>query len=210
MSTSPSASSFYRVVLTGGPCAGKTSTLATIQSHFAKQGFFVLTVPEMPTIFSQSGFNFLSCSKALFRQAEKSIIALQIAFENEYEKIAKASQQPCIVVCDRGLLDISAYLSPELWSELLRENNINAEHELLRRYDQVIHLTSTACGAESFYSHATNQFRSEGIELAQQLDNKLQNIWGVHPNHVTIGNTPTFEQKTDAVILAIEKHITER
>lgn len=35
----------YRVALTGGPCAGKSTALISIKEYFTKSGFRVLTVP---------------------------------------------------------------------------------------------------------------------------------------------------------------------
>ena len=38
-----------RIVLTGGPCAGKTTAQVRIVEHFSNLGFKVFTVPEVPT-----------------------------------------------------------------------------------------------------------------------------------------------------------------
>lgn len=35
----------YRIVLTGGPCAGKSTALDKICDHFSKKGFHVMVVP---------------------------------------------------------------------------------------------------------------------------------------------------------------------
>ena len=37
-----------KIVLTGGPCAGKTTGLVRIIEHFSSLGFKVFTVPEVP------------------------------------------------------------------------------------------------------------------------------------------------------------------
>ena len=47
-SISRAAKEIKRIVLTGGPCAGKTTALASIQATFSRQGYKVITVPEMP------------------------------------------------------------------------------------------------------------------------------------------------------------------
>ena len=39
-----------RIVLTGGPCAGKTTALVRVIEHFNNLGFKVFCVPEVPTI----------------------------------------------------------------------------------------------------------------------------------------------------------------
>ena len=45
----------YRVCLTGGPCAGKTTALVSLQDSLHKLGFNVLTVPEAATLMMKAG-----------------------------------------------------------------------------------------------------------------------------------------------------------
>ena len=45
----------YRVCLTGGPCAGKTTALATITLQLTTKGFKVLLVPEAATMMMIGG-----------------------------------------------------------------------------------------------------------------------------------------------------------
>lgn len=44
-----------RICLTGGPCAGKTTALATLSLHLKQLGYRVLLVPEAATILMQGG-----------------------------------------------------------------------------------------------------------------------------------------------------------
>ena len=53
-------SNVKRIVLTGGPCAGKTTALVRIIEHFSNLGFKVFTVPEVPTMYSQGGWSYLT------------------------------------------------------------------------------------------------------------------------------------------------------
>jgi signal recognition particle GTPase len=45
----------YRVCLTGGPCAGKTTALATLAQSLTDKGYNVLQVPEAATILMKGG-----------------------------------------------------------------------------------------------------------------------------------------------------------
>ena len=47
----------YRIILTGGPCGGKTSCKDAIEKHFTNLGVAVYRVPEAATIFIQGGLN---------------------------------------------------------------------------------------------------------------------------------------------------------
>lgn len=49
-----------KIVLTGGPCAGKTTALVRIIEHFSGLGYKVFTIPEVPTMFTQAGMNYLT------------------------------------------------------------------------------------------------------------------------------------------------------
>lgn len=51
-----------------------------------------------------------------------------------------------------------------------------------------MHLVSAADGAESFYSHTTNEARYEGVKEAVELDKKLINAWVGHPQFNIIQN----------------------
>ena len=75
-----------KIVLTGGPCAGKTTAMARIIEHFSGLGFQVFAIPEVPTMFSSAGINYLTQNKALFFEAEKSTLNIQLALEDHFAK----------------------------------------------------------------------------------------------------------------------------
>jgi predicted ATPase len=45
----------YRICLTGGPCAGKTTALTTLNQVLAQRGFRVYMVPEAATMLMKGG-----------------------------------------------------------------------------------------------------------------------------------------------------------
>ncbi len=153
-----------KIVLTGGPCAGKTTALARIKDHFSGLGFQVFVLPEVPTMFSQAGINFLTKNKGYFYQAEQSVMSMQIAMEDEFMKIAETQDKPTLIVCDRGTMDIAAYLTPVIWQGLLDYHSTNVLQLRDTRYDLVIHMVTAANGAEKFYTTANNEARTEGVE----------------------------------------------
>ena len=53
-------SEYKKIVLTGGPCAGKTTALVRIIEYFSSFGYKVFAVPEVPTLYSQGGWNYLT------------------------------------------------------------------------------------------------------------------------------------------------------
>lgn len=45
----------WTLVLTGGPCSGKTTGLATIEQELTNRGYYVLIVPETATELISTG-----------------------------------------------------------------------------------------------------------------------------------------------------------
>lgn len=191
-----------KIVLTGGPCAGKTTALVKIMEHFSSIGYKVFIIPELPTLFLQAGMDYLTDNKELFYEGEKATLEMQIALEDKFLQMAKSVKQPVLIVCDRGTMDISAYMNPVLWNRIISDAKMN--NEMLRsRYDAVLHLVSAADGAEQFYTTATNNKRTEGIELARILDKNVIQAWSEHPHLRVINNHEDFETKLERVLQEI-------
>lgn len=196
-----------KIVLTGGPCAGKTTALAKILEHFTELGFQVFAIPEVPTMFGHAGVNYLTDNKLFFYEAEKATLRTQIEIEDHFAEMAEKCDKPALLVCDRGAMDISAYLQPEMWQALLEEVGMNTVKLRDSRYDAVLHLVTAANGAEQFYTTANNEVRSEGIEQAVALDNKLIQAWTGHPHLRIIDNEVDFDKKIRNVINEISSAI---
>ena len=198
-----------KIVLTGGPCAGKTTALMKIVEYFSGMGYKVFTIPEVPTLYSTSGWNYLTPNRQLYYQGERAILETQLALENQFMQLAEVCTKPVLLVCDRGAMDISAYISPEEWEEItaMAGTDSNRLHE---RYDAVLHLVSAADGAEQYYTTATNATRyekadEEGLRLARELDKKVINAWAGHPHLRVINNHDDFNAKLGRVIKEISK-----
>lgn len=203
------------VVLTGGPCAGKTTALERIVGYFSDRGYKVFTIPEVPTIFTASGMNYLTNNTDFFFEGEKATLEMQIALEDKFLGMAKTiKQHPAIVVCDRGTIDISTYLKDEQWNELMQILHLDTE-SLRNRYDGVVHLTTAAKGMEQYYTTENNAQRleahtEEGMRVARMLDDKVLEAWKSHPVHIVINNGEDFELKMAQVISAVEEIVENK
>lgn len=200
-------SSITKIVLTGGPCAGKTTALVKVIEHFSSLGFKVFTLPEVPTMFTQAGMDYLTKNKSFFYEGEKATLELQMALEDKFLRMAEAYNEPCLIVCDRGTLDISAYMTPTMWEDITRAVGTNTA-ELRGRYDAVLHLVSAADGAEQFYTTTNNASRNEpadeaGLQIARMLDKKVIEAWTGHPHLRVINNHDDFEAKLNRVLKEI-------
>lgn len=198
-----------RIVLTGGPCAGKTTTLALIIEHFTQKGYKVFAIPEVPTIFTQAGMNYLTSNKDFFYEGEKATLEIQLMFEDRFYRMAQTCTKPCLIVYDRGAMDISAYMQPEVWEDITKSVGTTSA-ELIKRYDAVFHLKTAAHGASKYYNTATNAQRyeeatEEGMQIARMLDDKVLAAWAPHPHRTIINTNEDFFFKMNQVISAIEE-----
>lgn len=196
-----------KIVLTGGPCAGKTTALVCINDYFTKLGYKVFSVPEVPTMVTQSGWSYLTKNPAFYYEGEKIILELQLSLEDKIQRLAETCSEPCLIVCDRGAMDISTYIAPEMWKDLMKSCDVD-EQSLMNRYDGVVHLSSAATGAEKFYTLETNVNRYEkadeaGLALARSLNTKVLEVWSKHPVMRTIASMDDFDAKMKLVLKAI-------
>ena len=197
----------YRVALTGGPCAGKTTALAQIISRFSDLGYLVYALPETPTIFANVSINFLTPDKQYFYNIEKAVLKYQIMMEDTFLELARNAPKPVLIIADRGTMDISAYMEPTVWQALLDELGLSDVKLRDARYDAVIHMVSAAIGAEEFYTTENNNARTEGIELAREIDNKILKAWTGHPQLHIVENNVDFDIKVRSVVQSIQRLI---
>eukprot|EP01087_Luapelamoeba_hula_P019874 TRINITY_DN6653_c0_g1_i2.p1 TRINITY_DN6653_c0_g1~~TRINITY_DN6653_c0_g1_i2.p1 ORF type:complete len:328 (-),score=76.62 TRINITY_DN6653_c0_g1_i2:70-1053(-) len=192
-----------RVVLTGGPCGGKTSAMSTLTKTFKAQGYSVYVVPEIPTLLFQSGIPPISEMKEeQLMTLEEQILRTQLCFENTVLSVARAMNKPAVVFFDRGLLDVGSYLPLEKWHKLL-DSTKWVESDLRSRYDLVVHLVTAADGAEKHYTSENNNTRTEGVQMARELDQKVRDAWVAHPNVAVIDNSTDFQNKVTRAAQAV-------
>lgn len=113
-----------------------------------------------------------------------------------------------LIVCDRGVLDNKAYMTDEEFAAMLQYIGTN-EVTLRDNYDAVFHLVTAAKGAEEFYTTANNTARTETVQQAAALDDKLIAAWTGHPHLRIIDNTLGFEDKMRQLISEIATFLGE-
>lgn len=193
-----------RIVLTGGPCAGKTTALKRIDESLTELGYKVIIVPEAATIAINSGIRCFGDKPLNLYEFQNFILKFQYQNERLIEDTVKhyPEHTKCVLVYDRGIMDNSAYIDQESFEKLLIENNLK-KVELLYHYDMVLHLVTAADGAQDFYTLANNAARSEGIEEAIELDKRTLNAWINHSNLHIIDNSTCFDDKMNRVVNSI-------
>jgi CYTH domain-containing protein len=113
-----------------------------------------------------------------------------------------------LIVCDRGALDNKAYMTDLEFACVLGALGCN-EVELRDNYDAVFHLVTAAKGAEKHYTTANNTARTETVEQAAALDDKLIAAWTGHPHLRVIDNATDFEDKLKRLMAEIRSFLGE-
>jgi predicted ATPase len=96
------------IVLTGGPCGGKTTLMRELRAEDPECRKWVL-VPESAPVLFQAG---LSAREKSFQAA---VVRVQIALE---DACALAAPAGSVLVCHRGTLDPLAYWLRNGWEEV--------------------------------------------------------------------------------------------
>jgi hypothetical protein len=98
------------------------------------------------------------------------------------------TDQPVVILIDRGLLDGSAYVSKEIWQSLCDDSGFNLAVLRDNRYDCILHLVTAAEGALGDYDLGSNEARYESPDEAREKDKALQNVYMGHPKFHLIRN----------------------
>lgn len=205
-SSSDDEKRIHRVVFTGGPCAGKTTSINRIKTFFENIGWKVLSVPETATTLLSSGIFFAELDENAKLDFQENLLKTLLQIEDTINETAKnyATKKNVIIIYDRGAMDPISYIAPHEW-EILKIRNPSWNEVDLRdnRYDQIIHLVTAANGAEQFYTLENNNTRTESIELARELDEKCAKTWVGHPCMDVIGNSTVFDTKVTKALQTV-------
>ncbi|KAK4292007.1 hypothetical protein Pmani_035198 [Petrolisthes manimaculis] len=185
----------YKVVLTGGPCGGKTTGQSRLSTFFENLGWKVYRVPETSTVLLSGGIKFADLSEDEAMTFQENLLKAMMQIEKTFFSLADGCHKNCLVICDRGTMDASAFIHESKWDEILKDNGWNPVDLRDTRYNQIIHMVSAANGAEAFYSNEDHACRSENVDLARHLDNRAAQAWVGHPYFDVIDNSTDFDAK---------------
>ena len=193
----------FKIALTGGPCAGKSTMYDKIQKKLKEENYKVLLVDETAKQLILRGIipnddNYESLKRfqniVYYYQKMQERCAYDAIYYNQDKEI-------CIILCDRGLLDNKAYLNDYKDFDDIVKNNNDDEIQILDSYDLVLDLTSLAITKPDFYGK--NNFRFESPELATFLDSKTKMAWVGHHNLKTINTEDDIEAEFNKIMFII-------
>ena len=199
-----------KIVLTGGPAAGKTSLVSRILKEYNSDGGWkVITIPETATELI-SGFGIKPFDNCVsMYDFQYFVIADQLHKEKLALKAAEmVPEQNVLILYDRALLDDKAYITDEEFDEVLSHFDGRTATSVLAGYDAVIHLVTCAKGAAFAYDLG-NTARTESIAEAIEMDDRTLRAWRAHPNLRIIDNAIDFEKKMQRAMREIYRIVGE-
>ncbi len=182
--------SVQKIVFTGVPGSGKSwflNQLLEIQKAAKKQIFLV--VPEVPTVFvdsglSAKGWESLTQSRADDISFMQVIQETRIAFERYWVEVASQANIPFLLM-DRGTVDNGSYLESHEDYERIFGRSLEMD---LTRYDYVLHLGGDL-------DKQQKKFSDPDIEATIKLESRLRSLWSKHPGYYFFPFDGSYESR---------------
>ncbi|HEY7309697.1 MAG TPA: ATP-binding protein [Gemmataceae bacterium] len=199
-----------KVVLTGGPCAGKTSCLRAIREQFGES---IITAPEAATLVLGSGFpppghERIGCAADEWMQSfQGTILSIQQTVEESFEQLARNCRVR-LIVCDRGVLDGAAYW-PGGREAFLRHFRCSLD-ACFARYRSVLHLQSLAESHPHLYGPAGNLIRYEDVADALRIERAVLAAWEGHPGRTVLAGDVDLQSRIARVLDHIRAMLSAR
>ncbi|MFA6525970.1 MAG: ATP-binding protein [Candidatus Buchananbacteria bacterium] len=182
-----------KIVITGGPCAGKSSIIAMLKDEFGDE---IITVPEAATLLLTGGFPMPGkhiewCDEWQYA-FQKSVLHLKKSLEDTYSLMALRKGAK-LLICDNGLPSGAAYM-PGGMEEFIAMYGIDLLSEMAD-YSSVIHLETIALTQPHKYGKHNNETRYTTLEQAIKLDDLIKEIWEEHEKRFIIPSSWKLEEK---------------
>ncbi|KAI6172475.1 AAA-28 domain-containing protein [Aphelenchoides besseyi] len=192
----PHGKRICKIVLTGGPCAGKTTAMHEIANRIKSEydkNWQVFVVTEASSLLYTGRVQRSTMNEEQVNQWQLDVLSTILQLESVYDNIAlREKKRDTIIICDRGGMDVKAYtLNESVWKEILKKTNLHQDDELFKRYDCVIHLQTAP---KEYYSTTNNPYRRENHEQAIAINAKYAGLWQEHPSYFVVENYNAFNQ----------------
>ncbi len=202
------------IVVDGGPNGGKSSGMSCVAAFLSSNGYAVASTPEAASEVMMRGMRQTSFDDQLVfqRMIMKRVLDNEELFGYGVSELARNTEKgKGFLLCDRGVMSALAYMKDrKMFERLLQEHDLTVEGVRHKRYAQVIHLRSTACGLQKLYekTRKNNPVRTENAKQARDLDQRIINAWEGHHDLTIICNaSDSFEDKMEMAVGAIAHRI---
>lgn len=180
------------IVLTGGPCSGKSTSMRELQERYPELAF----VPEVATlVIAHAGIKPPLGDEVGMAKFQRLIYGVQRAFEHAAQDQAMRNGKKAIIL-DRGSMDNAAYV-PGGVEGLSKILHTTAADEYAR-YHAVLCLSQP--GRDVYERmRANNPARSEDFDTAEALSTRIKASWGSHPRYHAIPTGSGWDEVSTAI-----------
>lgn len=191
----------FRIAVTGGGHGGKSKFLAEFLESSSSE-IKCVTIPELADTAFACGMD------PKRKEFELFVYAIQRATEDA----ASAYSIDGITLCHRGTLDCLAFWIRKGWEEREFFAQLGTTwDEEYGRYAGIIHLETTASGAEDIYLNQKSSRQVEPINDARTLDDLCARVWRNHPRYTFVSNKHSgWPSKSSEALQAVGRLIALR
>jgi thymidylate kinase len=202
------------VVFTGGPCGGKSRFRKVAKGEAIHLGWDVYAPEEPATTLFEEGMQLKQAlannNTGKIMEYEREVARLSLECQARAERFAKLEGRNSVILLDRAIPDNYAYfpageIGNLMYNLMICSLNFAHPAEVLGTYSAIIKMTTTAEGAEQFFTHANNSSRTEDIKEARELDKRIEEIYSKHPHLYVIDNSTGWDGKSARAMRAFHE-----
>lgn len=183
-----------KIVLTGGPCGGKTSSVRVFAERLSKQ-YDVLIIEETAASLLKLGY----LDEYSITTLDFQDLLFKIQFINEYYGELNSN----LLLCDRGLFDALAYIDKFEFDEIITRNKLN-KHLIKSTYDKALYFRTIAYEyPESFILE--RMYETPDIAIARDI--KSLQAWKDKLLNFKANNTIGFQNKQNMIFDELIKYL---
>ena len=187
------------ILITGGACAGKTTSLEMIKNYLSAKGYKVIVIDEVPTNLIKTGIAYEKIGKLEFIEL---IIKTQINNEKEiFEKYD--NEKNTIVIFDGSPLDSLKFITENELENILKKHGMRID-KIVTKYDAIIFLQTIAKKYPELYSNDNNIARLPDINLAIERNDRLEKYYNKYRKISVIECENDINIKNNNIKKAIE------
>lgn len=185
----------YKIVLTGGPCGGKTDSIEFLSKKLSDQDYSVKIVDETANSLLMLGY-MPSVNISTF---DFQNLLFKIQFLKEYLLEGTSN----ILLCDRGLLDGKVYIDSNDFQRILDSNKVE-EEKVFSTYDGALYFRSISYEYPNEFSKKRIY---ESLEIGKIRDERCKEIWTKKIVPCNYDNLDGFKNKQEMLYLALKEQL---
>lgn len=185
----------YKIVLTGGPCGGKSESIHFLSRKLIEQKYSVKIINETANALLKIGY-VPNTNISIF---DFQNLLFKIQFLNEY--ILEGTSE--ILLCDRGLFDGKVYINDTDFQKILDLNKMN-EHDVFSTYACALYFKSIS------YEYPDEFIKKriyETPEVGMYRDERCKTIWAEKIIFCDYNNLDGFNNKQKMIFNSLKKQL---